>query len=430
MTVDLLITLFLVFLNGFFVAAEFAIVKVRASQIALQKGGFAKNSAQLIIDNLDGFLAATQLGITLASLGLGWWGEDVATRIILGAMNGLGFELSEAAAHRVAIPIAFTMITILHIVFGELAPKTIAIRYPASTAISVAAWLRVFYFVFRPFIWLLNGFAGLILRIIGIKPVNETDIHSEDELKLIIAESEEGGAIEPAERELIQNVFDFDDRVVRQVMIPRIKISAMKAHTPVKDAITIVLSEGFSRYPLYEESLEEIVGIVTIKDILSTFMTSPEKTVREIMRPVYFIPETKGVDTLLREFQLKKTQMAIVISEFGGTIGLVTLEDILEELVGEIQDEHDQESQIVTSVGNYIYQVHARSPLHDINKYLDIPIPESEEYETLAGMITTERPSVQQGDEFDLSGYKMKVLKMFKTLPELVEMKLDTTKAY
>lgn len=430
MTVDILITLFLVFLNGFFVAAEFAIVKVRASQIALQKGGMAKRSAQIIIDNLDGFLAATQLGITLASLGLGWFGEDVTTRIIMGFMNNLGFEFSEASAHRVAVPIAFTTITILHIVFGELAPKTIAIRYPAATAISVSTWLRAFYFVFRPFIWLLNGFAGLLLKVIGIKPVSETEIHSEDELKLIIAESEEGGAIEPAERELIQNVFDFDDRVVRQVMIPRIKISAIKSHTPVREAINIVLTEGFSRYPLYEESLEEIVGIVTIKDILQTFMTTPDRPVREIMRPVYFIPETKGVDNLLREFQLKKTQMAIVISEFGGTIGLVTLEDILEELVGEIQDEHDQESQIVTSVGNYIYQVHARSPLHDINKYLDIPIPESEEYETLAGMITSERPSVQQGDEFALSGYNMKVLKMFKTLPELVEMRLDPSKTY
>jgi len=429
MTIDILLTFFLVFLNGFFVAAEFAIVKVRASQISLQKSGMAKRSAQLIIDNLDGFLAATQLGITLASLGLGWFGEDVATRIIMNTMNNIGVDFSEAAAHRIAVPVAFTMITILHIVFGELAPKTIAIRYPASTAISVATWLRAFYFIFRPFIWLLNGFAGLLLKIIGIKPVSEADIHSEDELKLIIAESEEGGAIEPAERELIQNVFDFDDRVVRQVMIPRIKISAMRANTSVREAMNIVLSEGFSRYPLYEDSLEEIVGIVTIKDILANFLNTPEKSVREIMRPVYFIPETKGVDILLREFQLKKTQMAIVISEFGGTIGLVTLEDILEELVGEIQDEHDHESQIVISVGNYMYQVHARNPLHDINKYLDIPIPESEEYETLAGMITTERPSIQQGDEFELSGYKMKVLKMFKTLPELVEMKLDASKS-
>jgi CBS domain containing-hemolysin-like protein len=430
MSLDILFTLFLVFLNGFFVAAEFAIVKVRASQIALQKGGMAKRSAQLIIDNLDGFLAATQLGITLASLGLGWYGEDVATRIIMNTLNWAGVEFSAEAAHRIAVPVAFTMITILHIVFGELAPKSIAIRYPTSTAISVATWLRVFYFVFRPFIWLLNGFAGLLLKLFGIKPINETEIHSEDELKLIIAESEEGGAIEASERELIQNVFDFDDRVVRQVMIPRIKISAIKAGTTVHEAIHIVLQEGFSRYPLYEDSLEEIVGIVTVKDIIQSYMSTPDKIVREIMRPVYFIPETKGVDSLLREFQLKKTQMAIVISEFGGTIGLVTLEDILEELVGEIQDEHDQELQIVTSVGNYIYQVHARSPLHDINKFLDIPIPESEEYETLAGMITSERPSVQMGDEFALSGYNMKVLKMFKTLPELVEIKLDPSKEY
>lgn len=430
MSLQILFTLFLVFLNGFFVAAEFAIVKVRASQIALQKGGLAKKSAQMIIDNLDGFLAATQLGITLASLGLGWVGEDVATKLIMNFMQTIGVEFSEATAHSIAVPVAFTMITILHIVFGELAPKSIAISYPTSTAISVATWLRAFYFVFRPFIWMLNGFAGILLKIFGIKPVSESEIHSEDELKLIIAESEEGGAIEASERELIQNVFDFDDRVVRQVMIPRIKISGIRANTSVKDAMTIILQEGFSRYPLYEESLEEIIGIVTVKDIMQAYVHGSDKPLRDLMRPVYFIPETKPVDSLLREFQVKKIQMAIVISEFGGTIGLVTLEDILEELVGEIQDEHDQESQIVTSVGANIYQVHARSPLHDINKFLDIPFPESEDYETLAGMITSERPTVQQGDEFALSGYQMKVLKMFKTLPELVEIKLDPAKVY
>jgi CBS domain containing-hemolysin-like protein len=430
MSLQILFTLFLVLLNGFFVAAEFAIVKVRASQIALQKGGLAKRSAQMIIDNLDGFLAATQLGITLASLGLGWVGEDVATKIILNFMTGIGVEFSEATAHSIAVPVAFAMITVLHIVFGELAPKSIAISYPTSTAISVATWLRVFYFIFRPFIWALNGFAGILLKIFGIKPIGDSEIHSEDELRLIIAESEEGGAIEASERELIQNVFDFDDRVVRQVMIPRIKISGIKAHTSVKEAMNIILQEGFSRYPLYEDSLEEIIGIVTVKDIMQAYVLEIDKPLRELMRQVYFIPETKPVDSLLREFQVKKIQMAIVISEFGGTIGLVTLEDILEELVGEIQDEHDQELQIVTSVTSNVYQVHARSPLHDINKFLEIPFPESEDYETLAGMITSERPTVQQGDEFDLSGYRMKVLKMFKTLPELVEIKLDPAKVY
>lgn len=430
MSLDIFLTLFLVFLNGFFVAAEFAIVKVRSSQIALQKGGLAKKSAQLIIDNLDGFLAATQLGITLASLGLGWIGEDVVSRLVLGVMHGLGFEMTEAVAHSISLPIAFAILTVLHIVFGELAPKSLAIRYPASVSMAISLPLRVFYVVFRPFIWFLNGMANLILKVIGIKPVSETEIHSEDELKLIIAESEEGGAIEASERELIQNVFDFDDRVVRQVMIPRIKISGMQVNTSIKDAMNIVLAEGFSRYPIYEGGLEEIVGIVHSKDIVQLYVTKQEKTLRDIMRPVHFIPETKPIDSLLREFQVKKIQMAIVISEFGGTIGLVTLEDILEELVGEIQDEHDQESQIVSSVGSHTYQVMARSPLHDINKFLEVPFPESDDYETLAGMITTNRSSIQQGDEFDLLGYKMKVLKMYKTLPELVEIKLNNATLY
>lgn len=425
MTFDILLTLFLVFLNGFFVAAEFAIVKVRSSQIALQKKGMARKSAELIVNNLDGFLAATQLGITLASLGLGWVGEDVVSHLILNLMNNLGLTLSERAAHNIALPTAFVVLTIMHIVFGELAPKSLAIRYPSSTTMSVALPMRAFYVVFRPFIWLLNGFANFILKLFGIKPVNETEIHSEDELRLIIAESEEGGAIEASERELIQNVFDFDDRVVRQVMIPRIKISGIRVNTSIKDAMHIVLQEGFSRYPVYEESLEEIVGIVHGKDIMSVYVTGQEKTLRDIMRPAYFIPETKPIDALLREFQVKKNQMAIVISEFGGTIGLVTLEDILEELVGEIQDEHDQEAQVVSPAGANTFQVFARSPLHDINKFLDHPFPESEDYETLAGMITTEHPNVHQGDEFELAGYHVKVLKMFKTLPELVEIKLD-----
>src|SRR5690606_21766453 len=224
MAFDIFLTLFLVFLNGFFVAAEFAIVKVRSSQIALQAGTNSKKAAEIIIENLDGFLAATQLGITLASLGLGWVGEGVVSEIIRELMSSLGIEMTEATAHRIAVPVAFITLTILHIVFGELAPKSLAIRYPTSTTLTVSIPLRVFYFIFKPFITLLNGFANFILKLLGIKPVSEHEFHSEEELRLIIAESEEGGAIESSERELIQNVFDFDDRVVKQVMVPRIKI--------------------------------------------------------------------------------------------------------------------------------------------------------------------------------------------------------------
>jgi CBS domain containing-hemolysin-like protein len=424
MVFDVFLTLVLVFLNGFFVAAEFAIVKVRSSQIALQAGTNAKRAAQLIINNLDGFLAATQLGITLASLGLGWFGEDVATEIVLRFMRTIGVAMDETVAHNIALPVAFVFITILHIVFGELAPKSLAIRYPTPTTLTVSIPLRIFYFIFKPFISILNGFANLLLKMFGIKPVKEgEEIHSEEELRLLIAESEEGGAIDQNERELIQNVFDFDDRIVRQVMVPRIKISGISVNTSLEDAVKIVLQEGYSRYPVFDKSLDEIIGVVHGKDIVRHFIEKTNKPLSEIVKKPFLVTESKPVNDLLRDFQKKKIQIAIVISEFGGTLGLVTLEDILEELVGDIQDEHDQEIQIVTRSGN-TFQVIATSYLYDINRFLDEPLKESDDYETLAGMLMYHRPSnLSEGEEFILEGYKMKILKMNRNLPEIVEMK-------
>jgi CBS domain containing-hemolysin-like protein len=423
MTFDILLTIFLVLLNGFFVAAEFAIVKVRSSQISLQAGTTSKKAAQAIINNLDGFLAATQLGITLASLGLGWVGEDVVSKLILQLMDAIGVKLSPEAAHNISLPIAFATLTILHIVFGELAPKSIAIRYPTATTLNVSIPLRIFYFIFNPFIRLLNGFAIFILKIFGIKPVSEQEIHSEEELKLIIAESEEGGAIESNERELIQNVFDFDDRIVKQVMVPRIKISGLSSTLSLEEAIQIVLKEGYSRYPVYENNLDEIKGIATTKDIVHHYINKTNKNLVEITHQPYFVTENKAIDQLLRNFQKKKIQMAVVISEYGGTIGLVTLEDILEELVGEIQDEHDHEAQIVTPITNG-YQVIATSSIHDINKDLEEPLPEMEEYDTLAGLLLLHKPfDLKEGEEMAIDNYKIKILKMNKTLPEVVELR-------
>lgn len=421
MTLEILLTLLLVFLNGFFVAAEFAIVKVRSSQIALQSG-LSKKAAETILENLDGFLAATQLGITLASLGLGWVGEDVVSKIILNFMDTMGMELDDKLAHRIAFPVAFVVITILHIVFGELAPKSLAIQYPTATTMKLALPLRLFYFFFRPVIIVLNGFANMILRLLGIRPVRE-QIHSEEELKLIIAESEEGGAIETSERELIQNVFDFDNRIVRQVMVPRLKVTGMSVGLSMEDALRIVLKEGYSRYPVYEGSLDEINGIVHAKDIVANHVEKTTKTLKDILRPAFYITENKGIDALLREFQRKKVQMAVVISEFGGTMGIVTLEDILEELVGEIQDEHDQEQQVVTQLGENHFQILARSPIHDINKLLEIPFPESEEYDTLAGLIINTKSELKEGDQFTMDGYQIRIVKMNRSMPELVEAK-------
>lgn len=423
MIFDIFLTLFLVFLNGFFVAAEFAIVKVRSSQIALQAGNTSKKAAEIIISHLDGYLAATQLGITIASLGLGWVGEDVVGKFILVAVNSMGFEMSEETAHRIALPTAFVLITVLHIVFGELAPKSLAIRYPTTTTLAVSIPLRVFYFIFRPFISLLNGFANFILRMFGIKPIGEHEIHTEEELRLIIAESEEGGEIESSERELIQNVFDFDDRIVKQVMIPRAKISGININSSISEALQYSMQEGYSRYPVFDKSMDDIKGIVLSKAIVHHYINKTGKNFQEIIQPAHFVTENKRIDHLLREFQKKRFQIAVVINEYGSTVGIVTLEDILEELVGEIQDEYDQESQIVTKIGN-TYQVIATSSIHDINKFIQPHFPESDEYETLAGLLLFHKPfDLKEGEEVTVDNYLIKIIKMSKSLPEQVELR-------
>ena len=422
MLLDILLTFFLVLLNGFFVAAKFAIVKVRSSQIAVQSISITKKAAVSIVGKLDGFLAATQLGITLASLGLGWIGEGVVSRIILNVMAAIGVTVDPVLAHKIAFPLAFLTITVLHIVFGELAPKSLALRYPLPTTMAVALPLRIFYFIFKPFIYVLNGFANFLLRMIGIQPVGEHEIHTEEELKLIIAESQEGGAIEVSERELIQNVFDFDNRLVRQIMVPYNKVSDMSVDLTIEEATKWTIKEGYSRYPVYEENSDNLIGVVHSKDIMAAYIVHQNKTLRDILRPVTYITEGKPIADLLREFQRNKVQLAVVVSEFGSILGIVSLEDILEELVGEIQDEYDHEPQIVTRIDDHTYHIIATSSIHDINKSLTVHIPESEEYETLAGMIVYDKEyDIKIGDTYSTGPFQLKVLKMNRGLPELVE---------
>ena len=427
MLVDILITLCLVLLNGFFVAAEFAIVKVRLSQIQVRSQNSAlARVAESVVLRLDSYLAATQLGITLASLGLGWIGEPVVGAIVLKVMDIAGMQPDPEFAHSISLPIAFATITVLHIVFGELAPKSLAIRFPTNTTLWVAWPLKIFYFIFRPFIWMLNGLANFLLKLLGIQPVPHSEIHSEEELKMIISESAEGGAIQASERELIQNVFDFDDRLVRQIYTPRTQIIGIEADTLVSEAINFALNETYSRYPIYEDSLDQIIGFVHSKDLLISAMKKQELTLRELMRPVLFVHMNKKVVQLLRQFQKDRIQLAVVTNEFGGTVGLVTMEDIIEELVGEIQDEHDQEQPPVVKSGERSWQILAHTNLERINESLPVHFPLDDDYETLAGLLLKTLDSIpEEGAEILVSGYKVKVLKMFKTSPEVVEATLE-----
>ncbi|MCB0597245.1 MAG: HlyC/CorC family transporter [Lewinellaceae bacterium] len=428
---NILLTLFLVLLNGFFVAAEFAIVKVRTSQIQVRtQQNLAARVAESVIANLDAYLAATQLGITLASLGLGWIGEGVVSEIILATMHGLGLEISEAAAHQIALPTSFALITVLHIVFGELAPKSLAIRFPTRTAMLTAIPLRVFYFIFAWPIRLLNGIANAFLKLIGIQPVPHAEVHSEEELKLIIAESAEGGAIHSSERELIQNVFNFDDRLVRQVLKPRTQIIALDVETPIGEAIETALAEGYSRFPVYEKSVDNIFGFVTTKDLLAAAYRKEQASLREMARPVIFTPVSRKVMSLLRQFQRERSQLAVVVSEFGGTVGLVTMEDILEELVGEIQDEYDSEQPVVEKTGENRFRVLAQNPVDEINHYLPEPLPESADYVTLAGLILQTAQDVPTaGQTFAIGNYQVKITLIQHTSPEEVELEWQGQKS-
>ncbi|TPE43858.1 hemolysin family protein [Pontibacter mangrovi] len=389
MILDILLTIFLVLLNGFFVAAEFAIVKVRSSQIELkaQAGNAMAKLAQHMLTHLDAYLSATQLGITLASLGLGWIGESVVARLVINVMHTFGFQGSEALAHTIALPISFAIITVLHIVFGELAPKSLAIQRSESTALAVAYPLRFFYILFRPFIWLLNGLANMVLRGLGIQPMHGAEVHTAEELRLLFEQSVEGGAIQDSHHELIENVFQFNERMVKQILVPRTKMVAIDINIPEDELMEVIFNEGYSRLPVYSGNTDNIVGILYVKDILSIMRLGKPIVIEELMRPAYFVPETKKINLLLKQFQRRHMHMAIATDEFGGVSGIVTIEDIIEELVGEIQDEYDEEAPLVERISDFEYKVNGSAAISDANDFLPYPLPEGEDYETVGGLL-------------------------------------------
>lgn len=427
MAVDVFWTIFLVLANGFFVAAEFAIVKVRASQIELhaKSGSNVAKIAKNITKHLDGYLAATQLGITLASLALGWVGEAVMTKIVHQFFGLFNIELTGAVAKNLGHVLAFGIITFLHIVFGELAPKSIAIQRPVATTMRIAAPLQFFYYIFKPIIWLLNGFANFLLRLIGIQPNAHEAHHSSEELQYLLDKGKESGALNNAEHELIKNVFDFNERIVKNIMVPRTKIVAVELSDTTEGLITTATEEGYSRIPIYDDNIDQIVGIVHTKDLLPIIVQGKEVILKNIIRKPYFIPETKKINDLMAEFQQKRIQIAIVLDEFGGTAGMVTLEDIVEELVGEIQDEYDEETPVVEKISETEYMVDAGASVHDVNGYLPLELPESSDYDTMAGLVSHYFEKIPDvGEVREVAGYSITIMKKTQQNIEFVKLEL------
>lgn len=428
--VKLLIALFLVLLNGFFVAAEFSIVKVRYSQIQLKaaEGNAMAKQAEHIIKNLDAYLSATQLGITLASLALGWVGESALHHIIEDTFHYFGWQVAGSTITTISVILSFLIITVMHIVFGELVPKSIAIRKSEATTMVISAPLRIFYNVFKPFIWSMNSISNAFLRLIKIHPASEHEIHSTEELQLLVKQSADSGEIQEENYEIIKNAFDFTDHSAKQIMVPRQNILSIDIEEPVEEIIASIMESGYSRIPVYENSIDNIIGIFYAKEIIREYIKRKELThedLRGLLREALFVVGSKKISDLLKVFQLKKQHIAIVIDEFGGTEGIVTLEDILEELVGEIQDEEDDEEKIVDKVGENVFWVKATQPLDEINEFLPkkFNISEEGDFNTLAGYILHELSDIpEENQEFEMNDYQFKILKMNNKSVELVEL--------
>jgi CBS domain containing-hemolysin-like protein len=423
----IVLTIFLVFLNGFFVAAEFALVRVRNSQIELKvkTGSRVARLTRSIMANLSGYLAATQLGITIASLGLGVVGEDVFTRVMLNMFKMFGVEIKSVLIINTSHVFAFIVITVLSIVFGELAPKRLAIQSSVRTALAISAPLRIFFVMFKPIIWLLNNFANFILKLLGINAVQGETHHSSEELQYLLEQGKETGALDSTEHELIQNVFDFNERVVKNIMVPRTKISGIEVNATKEELLEVLITEGYSRIPVYDEVIDKIVGIVHAKDVLPLLARDEEIVLKNIIRKPYFIPETKKINDLMAELQQKRIQIAIVSDEFGGTAGMVTLEDIVEELVGEIQDEYDEEKPIVEAVNDREFIVNALAPIYDVNGHLPHDLPEDGDFDTVSGWlghIFGKIPDV--GEQKESNGYNITVLKKSDQNIESVKLEL------
>jgi CBS domain containing-hemolysin-like protein len=427
MLTQVIITLVLVFLNGFFVAAEFAIVKIRASQLEqkAQDGNAMAILSKKIVANLDGYLAATQFGITLASLGLGWIGEPVVSKILIGAMEIAGLTLDPELAHQIALPTAFAIITILHIVFGELAPKSIAIQRAEATTLVLAYPLHGFYLVFRPVVWLLNGIANFILKGLGISPSHGTEVHSSDELRFLVQQQKESGMIEAADYDLIKNAFNFSERIARQVMIPRPQIVGIDINDFNEAKLEKVIEEGYSRIPVYEDTLDQIIGVLHLKDLLLKMRKGEVIKIAELVRPISTVHESKPIGALLRDFQMNHQQMAVIIDEYGGVDGIVTMEDILEELVGEIQDEYDNETPIIKNEADDTYTVLGSASISDVNDRLPHDIHKDGEYETLAGYLIWKFGRIPAvGEKLRTKHYEYTILK--KQRSTITQVKITT----
>jgi CBS domain containing-hemolysin-like protein len=408
------LALFLVALNGLFVAAEFGLVKIRSTQVdrLVREGKTSAGLVEEATSKLDAYLSVCQLGITISSLGLGWIGEPAFAHVLQPLLEPLG--VPEGSIHVIAFAAAFATITFLHVVFGELAPKSVAIARAEGTALLVAPFMRFFYFLFWPGIVLFNGTANAVVRLFGIPPASETEeTHSEEELRIIIEQSTRQGILNTGEEHMLEAVFKLEDTRAREIMVPRPDVVALSADTKLQELV-LATAGAHTRYPVFEEdSQERVVGMVHVKDVLETIKQTrsleADVSARDLMRDVLVVPENRPLDELLKDLQKQGLQMAVVIDEWGSFEGIVTMEDIVEEIVGEIRDEFDEEEPHVERLEDGSYTVDGRIPIGTVNETVGSDF-KSEDFDTIGGLVLGQLgrgPEV--GDEVHLNGHILRV---------------------
>jgi putative hemolysin len=393
----------LIVLNAFFVAAEYGLVTSRRTRILEleHEGNKRARAVRRITSDPPRFISAMQLGVTISSLAIGALGEQV-----------LAHHFDSVMASFLAVLLALLIVTYLHVVVGELVPKGIALGHPERTALAVSPFVRAFFVVFRPLIWLLQGSTAFLLRALGLEPPGaEHEAHSEAELRMLLSSSADQGEIEHEEQEMLYKVFDFADKEVADVMVPRPEVVAISIALPAEEALKAVLESPYTRYPIYRDSLDDILGVLHIRDLIEAMHDRGIVSVdmETLVRPAYMVPETKDLGALLTEFRRTNQHLAIVIDEYGSMEGIVTLEDLLEEIVGEIEDEFDLPDETVERIDQDTVRIDGTFPIDDFNEQFDCELPD-EDYHTIAGFVFGELGrTAEPGDEVRHDGLLFKV---------------------
>jgi len=387
---DILLVGILIFLNGLFVAAEFAIIKVRKSELETDtdvRNSIRKKNLILVKNHIDRYVSAAQLGITFLNIMLGWIGESSFGKIFypLVKLIGLENEISGTFASLIGV----LLITFITVAFSEQAPKMIALQYPLQTSLWLSFPLKVFYTIFKPMILFLNWSANSFIRLIGLKPVTKDEItHSEQEIRYLISEGQKRGVIDSTEQELIEKIFDFNDKLARDIMVPRNNIIALNIDDSRDKIVQRVIDEGYSRIPVFKDSIDNIIGIIYSKDLISATEYRELIVLTDILRTAYFVPETKQIGEILKDFQKKHIHLGIVVNEHGNVEGLITLEDIIEEIVGEIEDEYDIETRNIQKDKLGIFLVNPEISIDEFNAKFSADIPlDNDDYHTLSGFL-------------------------------------------